>query len=89
MTLIDTGSAKAVSVWVSPYPDALFEVSVTDGERLIKALIRAWSDTIPGDSITAEEIAVVASNENGGTLLVAKAKMDNGYDAWRWTVTPS
>ena len=89
VTLIDTGSATAVSVWVTPYPEALFEVNVTDGERLINALIRAWSNIIEGDTITAESVAAVASNENGGTLLVAKAKMESGHDAWRWTVTPS
>ena len=90
VTLIDTGSATAVSVWVTPYPEALFEVAVTDGTRLINALIRAWSEELKGTKdFGADTVAAVASNENGGTLLVAKATLDSGHDAWRWSVKPS
>ena len=89
VTLVNTATADAVAVWVSPFPDALFEVKTTDGERLINALIRAYGNHISSDTITADSVAAVASNENGGTLLVAKVTMDSGHDAWRWTVTPS
>ena len=89
VTLIDTASATAVSVWVTPYPEALFEVAVTDGTRLITALIRAWSEELKGTKdFGADTVAAIASNENGGTLVVAKATLESGHDAWRWTVTP-
>lgn len=86
VTLINLDDSQAVSVWVSAYPDAQFEVNVTDGERLVNALIRAFRDALPEGKVTADAVAVVASNENGGSLTVEKVKMDNGHDAWRWSV---
>ena len=90
VTLINLDDSQAVSVWITPYPDAQFEVNVTDGTRLINALIRAWSKELKGtQDFGADTVAAVASNENGGSLVVEKVKMDNGFDAWRWTVTPT
>lgn len=87
VTLINLDDSKAISVWVSAYPDAQFEVKVTDGERLVNALIRAYNDALPEGNVTADDVAVVASNDGGGKLSVEKVKMENGFDAWRWSVT--
>ena len=87
VTLINLDDSQAISVWVSAYPDAQFEVKVTDGERLVNALIRAYSDALPEGKVTADDVAVVASNDGGGELTVEKVKMENGFDAWRWSVT--
>lgn len=87
VTLIDIDSGTAIAVWVSEYPDAQYPVNTTDGTRLVNALIRAYKDTMQEGTITAGDVAVIASNEGGGVLTVEKVKMDNGHDAWRWTVT--
>jgi hypothetical protein len=87
VTLINLDDSQAISVWVSAYPDAQFEVKVTDGERLVNALIRAYSDALPEGKVTADDVAVIASNDGGGKLTVEKVKMENGFDAWRWSVT--
>ena len=87
VTLIDIDSGTAIAVWVSEYPDAQYAVTTTDGTRLVNALIRAYKDTMQEGTITADDVAVIASNEGGGILKVEKVKMDNGHDAWRWTVT--
>ena len=89
VTLVSIDNSQACAVWITPYPDAQFEVNVTDGERLVKALIRAFHEHLPVGSVDVESIIAVANNENGGTLTVEKVKMDNGHDAWRWSVKPS
>lgn len=89
VTLVNIDQSKAAAVWITPYPDAQFEVNVTDGERLVKALIRAFHEHLPVGSVDVESIIAVANNENGGSLTVEKVKMDNGHDAWRWSVKPS
>ena len=89
VTLVNIEDSEAAAVWITPYPDAQFEVNVTDGERLVKALIRAFHEHLPVGSVDVESIIAVANNENGGSLTVEKVKMDNGHDAWRWSVKPS
>ena len=86
VTLVNVAESQAVSDWVSPYPDAQFEVKHTDGDRLLKAIIRAFKKHLPEGEIDADGIVAVANNEGGGTLTVEKVTMDNGPDAGRWTV---
>lgn len=89
VTLVNSDTSQAVSVWVSEYPDAEFKVNMTDGARLVNALIRAYGDMLTGDKIDGHALAVIASNENGGSLTVSKEEMDNGHLAWRWVVSIS
>lgn len=79
ITLIDSNTATACTVWIKPYEDSQFEVKPeqTDGARLGRAIARAF----PGDS--NDEIFSKAS-ESGGTLTVEKNPEYN--NAWLWTV---
>ena len=83
ITLIHTGDSKATAVWVTPYPDAKFEVAAdqTDGARLGRALARCF----PGED-NAETLA--KANEAGGTLTVRKNDFGESW-AWLWEVTPA
>ena len=87
VTLVNSDDSKAVSVWVSEYPDAEFKVNKTDGTRLMNALIRAFGDMMQEGKADGHAIAAIASAENGGALNVSKVEMDNGHLAWRWVVT--
>ena len=87
VTLVNSDDSKAVSVWVSEYPDAEFKVNKTDGTRLMNALIRAFGDMMQEGKVDGHAIAAIASTENGCTLNVSKVEMDNGHLAWRWVVT--
>ena len=81
ITLIHTGDAIATAVWVTPYPDAKFEVAPdqTDGARLGRALARCF----PGAS---NDETLAKANEAGGTLTVRKNEFGDSW-AWLWEVT--
>ena len=81
ITLIHTGDAIATAVWVTPYPDAKFEVAPdqTDGARLGRALARCF----PGAS---NDETLAKANEAGGTLTVRKNEYGDSW-AWLWEVT--
>ena len=88
VTLINTATAEAIAVWVTQHPEALFEQEVTDGQRLINALIRAFEENLSGlDAVVGDALAAIVNNENGGALPVQKVELDSGFKAWRWTVT--
>ena len=77
ITLIDSNTSTATSVWVTPYPDAKFEVSPeqTDGARLGRALARAFDK----DGKMSKEDVIASANASGGIL----NKNDYG-DSWAW-----
>ena len=81
ITLIHTGDAIATAVWVTPYPDAKFEVAAdqTDGARLGRALARCF----PGAN---NDETLAKANEAGGTLTVRKNEFGDSW-AWLWEVT--
>ena len=81
ITLIHTGDAIATAVWVTPYPDAKFEVAPdqTDGARLGRALARCF----PGAD---NDETLAKANEAGGTLTVRKNEYGDSW-AWLWEVT--
>ena len=83
ITLINTAASQAAAVWVTPYPDAKFEVAPdqTDGARLGRALARCF----PGED-NAETLT--KANEAGGTLTVRKNDFGESW-AWLWEVTPT
>tara|TARA_R110000751_G_scaffold95507_5_gene186718 strand:- start:641 stop:1051 length:411 start_codon:yes stop_codon:yes gene_type:complete len=82
ITLIDTDTATAVTMWAKSHPDSLYPVAddKTDGAKLGRALRRAFKGS------NWEE---VFSNANaGGKLTVAKNDFPaspTGF-AWLWTV---
>ena len=79
ITLIDSNTSTACTVWVSQHPESQFEVAPdqTDGARLGRAIARAF----PGE--TNDEIFAKA-NEMGGFLTVEKNPDYN--NAWLWSV---
>jgi len=84
ITLINTTEGKAAAVWITPYPDAQFEVDPeqTDGARLGRALARHFGSGLEkGDLITK-------ANEEGGTLVVSKNDYGESW-AWLWQVNKS
>ena len=83
ITLVNTESAEAVSVWATTPPNALFDVPFPDGVRLMNAITRTWGIT---EDTTGEAITELVNEKDGGSLLISKTMMDSGFEAWRWTV---
>lgn len=83
ITLIDSNTSTATSVWVTPYPDAKFEVSPeqTDGARLGRALAR----TFDKDGEMSKSDVIAAANATGGKLSVTKNEYGDSW-AWLWQV---
>ena len=73
---------QGASIWITPHPEALFEVNVTDGQRLGNALLRALNES----DLSVYDIVDRTNMSNGGKLLVKKADLKNGHWAWRWEV---
>jgi len=85
ITLIDTSTSKAVTVWINPNPNALYpqDPDKTDGMRLFRAIGRKCAED--GEEIGISDL-VARISEQGGTLVVRLNRMKSGHDAWLWNI---
>ena len=80
ITLINTSTAQAVTVWLNPNPNALYpqDPDKTDGMRLFRAMGRRYAED--GETLDVIDLMAKAS-EQGGTLVVRLNQMKSGHNA--------
>lgn len=87
ITLINSNTNQAVTVWITPNPNSLYPVDPdkTDGMRLFRAIGRAVGTS--GEEVDANDLMARVSDVDLATLIVRMVDLDGGKTAWRWTVT--